>query len=162
MTSRPNTPPPYSPPVTLAPNPHTSVRTALAELLARPGLPNLFIFSLANLLIQINRPPPTETPITSPPQSPSQDASTSTEPTQERFPTLIGADHRIRRASRPAQTCFSFEGTTALKHTCFSDTYQHQDLRAGFARKMAPAKRGRECRGRAEEIAGRAQSREPA
>ena len=58
-------PPPYTPAVTLAPNAHTRVRTALAELLARPGLPNLFIFSLANLLIQINRLPAAETPITS-------------------------------------------------------------------------------------------------
>ena len=45
MTSiPPPDPPPYTPPVALAPNPHTRVRTALAELLARPGLPNLFIF----------------------------------------------------------------------------------------------------------------------
>ena len=33
----------------------------------------------------------------------SQDAATGTEPTQERFPTFIGAEHRIRSASRPAQ-----------------------------------------------------------
>ena len=122
-------PPPYTPAVTLAPNAHTRVRTALAELLARPGLPNLFIFSLANLLIQINRLPAAETPITSPPQSPSQDAATSTEPTQERFPTFIGAEHRIRPASRPAHTCFSRECTAELEHACFSDTYRWQDLR---------------------------------
>ena len=47
-------PPPYTAPVAPTPNTHTRVRTALAELLTRPGLPNLFIFSLANLLIQIN------------------------------------------------------------------------------------------------------------
>ena len=47
-------PPPYTPATSPAANAHTRVRTALAELLARPGLPNLFIFSLANLLIQIN------------------------------------------------------------------------------------------------------------
>ena len=52
--SRPD-PPPYTPPIAPAPNAHTRVRTALAELLARPGLPNLFIFSLANLVFATGR-----------------------------------------------------------------------------------------------------------
>ena len=127
-TPRPD-PPPYTPAVTIAPNAHTCVRTALAELLARPGLPNLFIFSLANLQIQINQLPPPETPITSPPQSPSQGAATGTEPTKERFPTFINAGQQIRPASRPAHMCFLPECTAEIEHTCFSDTYRWQDLR---------------------------------
>ena len=74
--------PPYTPATSPAPNEHTRVRTALAELLARPGLPNLFIFLLANLLRQINQLPPQKTPISSLPQSYSQDASTGMEPTR--------------------------------------------------------------------------------
>ena len=126
--SRPE-PPPYTLPIAPAPNAHTRVRTALAELLARPGLPNLFIFWLANLLMQINRLPPQETPISSPPQSSSQDASTGMEPTRGRFPRFINAEQRIRPASRPAHACFSPECTEELEHACFSDTYRCQDLR---------------------------------
>ena len=129
MTSiPPPNPPPYTPTVAPAPNAHTLVRIALGELLARPGLPNLFIFLLANLLIQINRLLPPETAITSPPRSPSQDAATSTEPTQERFPTFNSTEQRIRPASRPAHTFFSAECTAELEHVCFSDTYRWQDL----------------------------------
>ena len=97
-TPRPD-PPPYTPPAAPAPNAHTRVRTALAKLLARPGLPNLFIFSLANLLKKLNRLPPPEEPIASPPQSTSQDAATSTEPARRGFPTFINAEQRICPAS---------------------------------------------------------------
>ena len=122
-------PPPYTPATSPASNAHTRVRTALAELLALPGLPNLFIFSLANLLIQINRLPPPEEPISSPPQSSSQDASTSKETIRAGFPTFINAEQRIRPAARPAHTCFSPEYGEELEHACFSDTYRWQDLR---------------------------------
>ena len=104
-------PPPYTPVAAAAPKTHTRVHTALAELLARPGLPNLFIFWFANLLIQIKRLPPPEMPISSPPQSSSQVAAASTEPTRGGFPTFINAEQRIRHASRPAHTCFSPECT---------------------------------------------------
>ena len=127
-TPRPD-PPPYTPPAAPAPNVHTRVRTALAELLARPGLPNLFIFSLANLLIKLNRLPPPEEPIASLPQSTSQDAATSTEPACGGNPTFINAEQRIRPASRPAYTCFLPECTEELEHACFSDTYRWQDRR---------------------------------
>ena len=107
-TPRPD-PPPYTPPAAPAPNAHTRVRTALAELLARPGLPNLFIFSIANLLVQINQLPPPEAPITSAPQSSSQDAVTSTEPIRGGLPTFINAKQRIWPAARLAHRCFSPE-----------------------------------------------------
>ena len=139
--SRPE-PPPYTLPIAPAPNAHTRVRTALAELLARPGLPNLFIFWLANLLMQINRLPPQETPISSPPQSSSQDASTGTEPTHGGFPRFINAEQRIRSASRPSHTCFSPECTEELEHAHFSDTYRWQDLRW---RPHRPTHRPRSC-----------------
>ena len=135
-------PPPDIPAISPAPNAHTGVSTALAELLARPGLPNLFIFSLANLLIQINQLPPPETPISSPPQSSSQGATTSTEPTQGGFPTFINAEQQIRHTSRPAHTCFSPECIEELEHACFSDTYWWQDLRW---RPHCPTHRPRSC-----------------
>ena len=140
-TPRPD-PPTYTPPAAPAPNADTRVRPALAELLARPGLPNLFIFSLANLLIQINRLPPPKAPITSLPQSSGHDAVTSTEPIRGGFPTFINAKQRIRPAARPAHTCFSPECIEELEHACFSDTYRWQDLRW---RLHCPTHRRRSC-----------------
>ena len=127
-THRPH-PPPYTPATAPAPNAHTRVLTTLAELLAPPRLPNVFIFSLANLLSQINRLPPAETPISSLPQSCRQDAAASTGATRGGFPTFINAEHRIRPASRPAHTFFSLECMEDLEHACFLDTYQWPDLR---------------------------------
>ena len=140
-TPRPD-PPPHTPLVSPAPNAHTRVRTALAELLACPGLPNLFIFSLANLLIQINRLPPPEEPISSPPQTSSQDSSTATETVSGGFPTFINAEQRIRSATPPAHTCFSPEWDEELEHGCFADSYRWQDLRW---RPHCPTHRPRSC-----------------
>ena len=60
------------------------------------------IFALANLFVQINRLSPTEESVDSTAQMSRQDAGTSTEPTQESFPTFIGEEHCIRNA--PTQT----------------------------------------------------------
>lgn len=76
-------PRPGTPPTFIALAPRSRLKSALNELLIRPRLPSTLIFALANLKLKINRLPPTEVPIYSPPQTSSQDAGIGTELTEE-------------------------------------------------------------------------------